>query len=111
MLFRPDIVLRDGRGEGTEGGGGEQNVSFSQPGEREPRARAAVTTDAGTATLTGVTGAATTRQRQRESLWRERSAMLSKAVVDADIEAAQAKQSIENADKLENFAAGLQQLE
>jgi len=111
MLFRPDIVLRDGPAEGTEGGGGEQNIAFSKPGERQPRAGAAVTTDAGTATLKGVTGAATTRKRQRESLFRERQAMLAKAVVDADIEAAQAKQNIENADKLENFAAGLQQLE
>ncbi len=111
MLFRPDIVLREVPAEGTQGNSSQQDTAFTQPGERAPRAGAAVTTDAGTATLKGVTGAATTRQRQRESLWRERSAMLSKAVVDADIEAAQAKQNIENADKLENFAAGLQQLE
>ena len=119
MLFRPDIVLRDVPAEGTQGGGGNAEPAPAPPRSTGVQEGAAAQRSGGGATLDrGDTlkvekkvGAEWAHAQIYKSKFREAAAAVAKAEVDAKIKQAKAKQNLDNAGQLDQFAAGLQQLE
>ena len=120
MLFRPDRVLRmkDNFAPAAAPAPSPQATAPSpqappvEEGAARQRPTGGATLDRGdTLKVEKKVGAEWAHAQIYKSKFREAAAAVAKAEVDAKIKQAKAKQSLDNAGQLDQFAAGLQQLE
>jgi len=117
MLFRPDIVLRQVAGEGAPPAAPAAPAPSPQAppveeGAARQRSGGGATLDRGdTLKVEKKVGAEWAHTQGYLSKFREAAAAVAKAEIDAKIKKAKAEQNLQNAGQLDEFAAGLQQLE
>jgi len=114
MLFRPDIVLRQVAGEGAPPAAPAPSPQAPpvEEGAARQRPTGGATLDRGdTLKVEKKVGAEWAHTQGYLSKFREAAAAVAKAEIDAKIKKAKAEQNLQNAGQLDEFAAGLQQLE
>ncbi len=119
MLFRPDIVLRQHAGVKASPPADAEAAPAPPPkappveeGAARQRPTGGATLDRGdTLKVEKKVGAEWAHTQGYLSKFREAAAAVAKAEIDAKIKKAKADQNLQNAGQLDEFAAGLQQLE